>query len=164
MPVPDCDFLLRRMDETRSKIEELLPKVDPHKEIYLGWTIKELLAHMTGWDDATIDSLRAHLVDRPPSVPAILSLDEYNSLTVSSCKDLDYEHVLKEWRLTRQVLRTIIEQLSEDKFFGPIIVPWGEKTTVTCLVDMFRNHEEEHARDILVWLTHPEKPLSKEGK
>jgi len=123
MPVPDRNFLLHRMDETRSKIEELLLEIDPHKEIYPGWTIRDLLAHMTGWDDATIDSLRAHAVGRPLSISAIRSLDEYNALTVSSRRDLDYAHVLKEWRLTRQVLRTIIEQLPEAKFFSPIIVP-----------------------------------------
>jgi hypothetical protein len=111
MPVSDRDFLLRHMDETRSTIEELLSEINPIKEIYPGWTIRDLLAHMTGWDDANIDSLCAHVVERPLSLPAIRSIDLYNALTVSSRKDLDYEHVLKEWRFTRQVLRTIIEQL-----------------------------------------------------
>lgn len=151
------------MEETRSKIEELLPQIDPQKEIYPGWTIRNMLAHMTGWDDATIDSLRAHLFGQPPSISAIRSLDEYNSLTVSSRGDLDYDHVLKEWRLTRLVLRSIIEQLPEDKFLSPVLVPWGEKTTVTYLVDMFRGHEQEHTQDILAWLRHPEDPLKKEG-
>jgi hypothetical protein len=164
MSVPDREFLLHRMDETRSQIEKLLPRIDGNKEIYPGWTIRDMLAHMTGWDDATIDSLRAHVIDRPPSVPAIRSLDDYNALTVSSRQDLDYARVLKEWRLTRQVLKTIIEQMPEDKFFSPVIVPWGEKATVTYLVDMFRDHEEEHIQDILAWLEHPEKPLQKEGK
>jgi len=118
---------------------------------------------MTGWDDVTIDSLRAHVIGRPPSVPAILSLDEYNNSTVSSRKDLDYDQVLKEWRLTRQVLRTIIEKMPEDKFFGPIVVPWGNKATVTYLVDMFRDHEEEHALDVREWLKNPDKTLGKSG-
>lgn len=163
MTSADRNFLLNRLDETRSKIEELLPKIDTKKEIYPGWTIKDLLAHMTGWDDATIDSLRAHVIGRLPSVPAIRSMDEYNDLTVSSLKDLDYDQTLKEWRLTRQVLRTIIEQMSEDKFFEPLVVPWGEKATVTFLVDMFRNHEEEHAHDISEWIKDQKKPLGKKG-
>jgi hypothetical protein len=164
MSFPDREFLLHRMDETRSKIEELLPFIDTCKEICPGWTIKDMLAHMTGWDDATIDALRAHLVGHSPTVPAIRSLDEYNTLTITSRRDLDFGHVLNEWRLTRQVMRTIIEQLPEDKFSSPVVVPWGGKTTVTSLVDMFRDHEEEHIRDIITWLKHPEKPLIKEGK
>ncbi len=157
-------FLLHRLDETRETIEKILPSIDKDRQIYPGWTIKEMLAHMTGWDDATIDSLRAHVVDRPPSVPAIRSLDEYNGSTVSSRTDLNYEQVLKEWRLTRQVLRTLIEEMPEDKFLQPLVVPWGEKTTVTFLVDMFRGHEEEHIHDILEWSAKPSHPLEKAGK
>ena len=157
------DFLLHRLDETREVIEKILPTIDRKREIYPGWTMKEMLAHMTGWDDATIDSLRAHVIERPPSVAAIRSLDEYNTLTVSSRQDLGYEQVLKEWRLTRQVLRTIIEQMSADKFLEPLVVPWGEKTTVAFLVEMFRDHEEEHVHDILEWAKDTSRPLSKVG-
>ena len=163
MPNPERSFLLHRLDETRQSIEELLPKIDAAKPIYPGWTIKDMLAHMTGWDDATIDSLRAHVVERSPSVDAIRSMDEYNARTVTSRQDLDYDHVLKEWRLTRQVLRTVIEQMPDEKFTEALIVPWGEKATVTFLVEMFRDHEEEHTQDILAWLKHPDKPLTKEG-
>ncbi len=157
-------FLLHRLDETREIIEEILPRIDKTREIYPGWTIKNMLAHMTGWDDATIDSLRSHVVDRPPSIPAIRSLDEYNADTVSSREDLDYDQVLKEWRLTRQVLRTLIEQMPVDKFLEPLVVPWGEKTTVAFLVEMFRDHEEEHVHDILEWAKEPSRPLAKAGK
>ena len=163
MPSPERGFLLHRLDEMRQSIEELLPKIDPTKPIYPGWTIKDMLAHMTGWDDATIDSLRAHVVGHPPSLEAIRSMDEYNARTVTSRQDLNYDLVLKEWRLTRQVLRTIIEQLPDEKFIEPLIVPWGDKTTVTYLVDMFRDHEEDHIQDILAWLKDPNQPLTKEG-
>lgn len=163
MPSPDRKSLLLLLDETRSNIEKLLPDIDPQKEIYPGWTIKDMLAHMTGWDDVIIDSLRAHVIDRPPTFPAISSLDEYNASTVSSRKELDFEHVLGEWLLTRKLLLTIIEQLTEERFLSPVIVPWGGKSTVTNLVDIFRVHEEEHTQDILAWLKNPEKPLVKGG-
>jgi hypothetical protein len=163
MSEAERQFLLHRLDETRATIEEILPNIDPNKQIYPGWTIKDMLAHMTGWDDATIDSLRAHVIGRPPSVEAIRSMDEYNEHTVSSRQDLNYDHILREWRLTRQVLRTVIEQMPEDKFLEPLIVPWGEKATVTFLVEMFRDHEDEHIQDIKKWMQHPDKPLEKEG-
>jgi hypothetical protein len=76
---------------------------------------------------------------------------------------MDYESIHMEWRLIRQVLYSIIKQLSEDEFIRPVSVPWGGKATVTSLVNIFRKHEEEHARDLLAWLKHPDKPLKKEG-
>jgi hypothetical protein len=158
------DFLLQPLDETRLQIEEIIPKIDPAKEIYPGWTIRQMLAHITGWDDASIDALRAHALGRSPSIPAIHSLDEYNNLTVTSHKDLNFDQILKEWRLKRLVLRDIIKQLPEEKILEPIAVPWGKKTTLPKLLDIFSHHEKEHTQDVNEWLKHPEKPLGKEGK
>ena len=156
--------LLHRLEEARIKIEELLPEIDPENEVYPGWSIKHLLAHITGWDDISIDVLRSHAMGCPSLIPAIHSLDEYNELTVSSRQGLSYEQILNEWRLKRQVFREIIEQLPEEKFLEPVAVPWGRMETVTRLVNIFYHHEEEHAQDIKEWLKQPEKPLEKAGK
>jgi hypothetical protein len=156
--------LLHSLYETRHQIEELLPKIDPGKEIFPGWRIKQLLAHITGWDEATIDALRAHELGLSPSIPAIHSLNEYNNLTTSTRRDLSLDQVLVEWRQKRQVLLAILEQMPEERFLESIAVPWGERTTITRLVEIFSHHEKEHARDIIEWLKAPEKPLGKEGK
>lgn len=163
MSTPERGFLLHRLDETRQEIEELLPKIDPAKFIYPGWTIKEMLAHMTGWDDVLIDSLRAHLTGNPPALEAIRSINEYNDRTVAARAGLDYDHILKEWRLARQVLRTILEQMPDEKFSEPLPVPWGKPTSVAFLVEVFRDHEEEHARDIRRWLENPDRPIEENG-
>lgn len=159
MPVSDRNYLLHMMNETRSKIEVLLPQIDPYKEIYPGWTISDVLAHMIGWDDATLDALNAHLLNQPPSISDIRNLDEYNATSISSRKDLDDEHILKEWRHTRKELQSIIEQMPEDKFVSPVIVPWGGKSTVTDLMRMLRDHEEEHIWGILEWRKISDHPL-----
>ena len=163
MTLADREYLLTRLDEMRGHLEDLLPRVDPTREIYPGWRIKDMLAHTTGWDDATIESLRAHVAGRQPIALADHGIDEYNARTVASRRDLDYDHVLKEWRLTRQVLRTIIEQMPEDKFFEALVIPWGGKGTVTYLVETFRDHEDEHVHDLQKWLQDPSRPLGKEG-
>jgi hypothetical protein len=158
------DSLLHRLEKARIKIEELLPKIDSEKEVHPGWSIKHLLAHITGWDDGSIESLRAHGMGCPASFLTIQSLDQYNKFSVSSRADLTYEQIINEWRLKRHVLREIIEQLPEEKFLEPLAVPWGKKTTVARLVDIFCRHEEEHAQDINEWLKQSEKPLEKAGK
>jgi hypothetical protein len=163
MTGPDRTALIKQLDETRTKFEELLPRVDPGKEIYPGWTIKDILAHVSGWDDATIDSLRSHVAGRSPETPAKIGIDQYNLLSIQTRADADYEHVFNEWKLNRHILHTILEQMPEGKFNEPLIVPWGPLKTVGYLVDLFREHEEEHVQDIIEWLAHPERPLAKGG-
>jgi hypothetical protein len=164
MPADNRAILLRHLNETHQTIEELLAGIDPTKEIYPGWTIKQILAHISGWDDACIDALRMHELDRSSSAPAIHSLDKYNELSVSSRKGLTYDQILNEWRVTRKILCEIIADMTEEKFLEPVPVPWAKKTTVTRLVDIFNHHDNEHAKDIIEWLKKPEKPLRKAGK
>ncbi len=163
MAISEKEEVLQRLDDARYDLEVLLPRVDPSKEIYPDWTIRQLLAHLTGWDDSTIDSLRAHLAGEPPATPADRGIDEYNARTVSSRQDLDLEHVLKECLKTRQVLRKIVQEMPEDKFAEQLVVAWGEKGTVAQLIDTFIEHEKEHAEDIRRWLQNPDAPLGKQG-
>jgi hypothetical protein len=164
MPIPDRKILIQHMDETRAKIEGLLPQIDPHKEIYPWWTIREVLAHVAGWDDATIDALRAHLEGRPLTQSEIHDFDEYNAQSISSRTALKNDQVLKEWRSTREALRTMIEEFPEDSFNTPVTVPWGGKSTLMDLMEMFCDHEDSHTRDVQKWLQHPDKPLLEEGE
>jgi len=159
----DKDILLLSFEETRLKIEKLLNKSDLNKELYPGWTIRHLLAHITGWDEATIESLRAHIAGQPPIIPADKGINEFNSRTVKARQNMDYVQVIHEWQSQRKLLRVIIEKMPKDKFVEPLIFPWGIKGTVASLINILREHEEEHAQDITEWLKHPDEPLGKVG-
>jgi hypothetical protein len=163
MTKPDRKSLLHIMDETRGRLEDLLPQIDLRKEIYPGWTIRDLLAHLTGWDVATIDAISAFLNGTPTSISDIRNLDEYNALSISARTGLDDGQIITEWRLTRQDLRRLVEQFPEASFDVPIPVPWGGKSTVSDLMGMFCDHEDYHTQDVIIWLDHPEKPLMEKG-
>ncbi len=152
MPFQNRHILLHLMDETRSKTEVLLPQIDPSRQIYPGWYLHTILAHFTGWDKAVIDALQARLNNQPPKITGIRSLDEYNAKSVASCKELDYAQILADWHITRQELRTIIEQIPEGLLETKVIVPWGGESTPTKLMEMLCEHEAEHLREISQWL------------
>jgi len=164
MPIPDRMKLLQLMEDTPAKMEVMLPLVNPCKEIYSGWTIREVLAHVSGWDDAIIEALNAHIEGRSLSLPNISDLDEYNEMWFSSRTGQNNEQVLEEWRSYRQILRTIIEEMSEAKFSIPVSVPWGGKSTILDMIKMFCEYEDTQTRDVQIWLHHPEKPLMKVGE
>jgi hypothetical protein len=145
---PEKKALLQIMDDTRFRIESLLPEIDHHLEIYPGWTVREVLEHLAGWDDAAIATLRAHLEDNPLSTPEIRNLDDYNAMSISTRSDMEDEQILREWRSKRGILRKMIEEFPENKFDAPFIVPWGGKSTVTEMLEMFCEHENGHTRDI----------------
>ena len=52
--------LIQQLDEARAKMRAVLEGIDTRVEIYPTWTIKEVLAHIAGWDDVSASSLRLH--------------------------------------------------------------------------------------------------------
>lgn len=140
--------LIRELDEARDQMRAAAGMIDQDREIYSNWTIKHVLAHITGWDDAVIASLRAHAGGKEPGVPAQRGIDYYNEQTVSTRETLDYPLVFREWEQTRETLKRVIREIPDDKFGEMLTTPWGARGTVTELVRVFAEHEYEHAGEI----------------
>ena len=76
--------LILLIDEARAEMETALADFDQNHQIYPAWTVKELVAHLVGWYDAVIASLKAHAEGDVPATPANRGIDHYNAQT--ACK------------------------------------------------------------------------------
>jgi hypothetical protein len=143
------DELIQWLEESHEKIEQLIAQVDRDVEFYPGWTIREILAHFTGWDDAVLASLKSHVAGGVPTVVAERGPDAYNAATVTEREALSYEHIYREWKTTHQQLKIAIRDLPPEKMAEEIVFPWGQKGNVEDLViGLTREHEVSHAKDI----------------
>lgn len=142
------DHLIEELDKSRELFQAIVDKADRDALIYPPWTIKHVLAHLTGWDDATTSSLHAHAGGQDPATPAVEGIDFYNAHSVSTREELDYDHTYKEWELAREELKDAIRQMPPEKFDQKLIYPWGRLGTVSNLVAIMYEHEAEHAEEI----------------
>jgi len=157
----DIEQLIWRLDQARTRIEAILPQVDPQKQIYPGWTIHQFLAHMTSWDDAVIAALQAHLGNTESGTPAARGIDQFNTHTIETRETLDLEKIKQEWQETRNILKDILRAMPEEKFHQPILFPWGGYGSVAQLIETFIHHElEEHLPELETWVKHPDQPLA----
>jgi len=140
--------LIQELDKAREKMRKVAAIAGEKIEIYAPWKMKEVLAHITGWDDATIVSLRDHASGVVPGTPASRGLDYYNAETVSTRQELPYEHIVREWETTRVQLIKVLQDMPEEKFDQPLVLPWGPTGTVSQLVRVMSHHEGEHADEI----------------
>jgi hypothetical protein len=156
------DKLIQRLDEARGEVIALLPRVEllHEKEIYPKWTIKEMLAHMTGWDDLVIEFVGAFSRGEQPYTPAYRMIVEYNDESVETREPLDYHQTHAEWQSTRERLRKSLRSFPDERFDQIFLLPWGDKGTVTDLVDVFIHHDSTHFKHINEWLQDPSKPLT----
>jgi hypothetical protein len=157
-------FLTARWENRREALKALVAQAEAHREqeIYRGWKLKEFLAHMSGWDDAVIESLRAHKEGLPFVIPAARGINAYNAQTVSTREALDYDRVRREWDRTHELILQALRDLPDEKFHQALTFPWGETGTVSYLVEIFVEHEEEHAAHLREWLKNPNEVIAEE--
>ncbi len=144
----NCELLIQDLQRLREHMRRVVAQADTNREIYPHWRMKEVLDHLTGWDDAAVASLQAHVDGREPPVPAGRGINDYNARTVSEREALDLRHTIQEWEVTRQQLIDRLHSLPSAKIAEPFIFPWGMNGTVEEIVNILIEHEEEHAAEI----------------
>lgn len=110
--------------------------------------MKEVLDHITGWDDAVIASIKSLLANEPPATPAARGIDVYNAETVSSREAIPYQVTQSEWEASRAELLGLIRQMTEEQLHTHFVFPWGIHGTIEDLVEIFIEHEEAHTKEI----------------
>lgn len=141
--------LIARLARSRAAMLAHLDKIDRNRKIYPLWTVREILAHISGWDDAMIAFIRTILEGGQPGLTlAAQGINVYNAETVSTREGLDYDHIYREYLETRRILIELIRQTPVEQMTQQYILPWGGYGTLVDMVNIFAPHEEEHAEDV----------------
>jgi len=140
--------LIERLDQGRRALQGMMVGLDRKTEISPGWTIKEVLAHIAGWDDVATAALRAHAVGDVPEALDPPGIDEYNDVLVQRCETLSYDEVVQFWRRSRRELKDALIDMPADKLHEPLLYPWGERGNAARIVAILAEHEKEHAEEI----------------
>lgn len=150
-------FLIARWENRRDALKALVLRAEPHqnREIFPGWKLKDFLAHMSGWDESVIESMDAHKDGKPYPTPASGGVNAYNAQSVSSRENLDYDQIFRDWNRTHERIFQALRDMPDEKFVQPITFPWGETGSIAYLVEIFVEHEEEHAEHLQRWLENP---------
>ena len=80
--------LIEELGKARSAMQRALSCVDRQREICPGWTVKEVLAHISGWDAVGTSTVRAHMAGEQPPALEARGIDAYNAYVVAGCETL----------------------------------------------------------------------------
>ena len=153
---PQRACLIERLISTRKPLEEVIAQAPANKDVYKDWTIKQIMDHISGWDDVIIEALTTHAKGEPITPTVSRGINAYNAETTTSRQSLDLELTKKEFQNTRLGLIQALNDLPDEKFNQPLIFPWGETGTVAYLVEIFIEHEEYHCAHVRAWLKNPD--------
>ena len=139
---------IKRYETARAEMIEIVKLAQGNQTIYQPWRMKEVLDHITGWDDAVIASIKSFLAGDIPATPAARGIDAYNVETVTSREAIPYEVTQREWEASRAELLGLMQKMTDEQLHTPFGFPWGGQGTIEDLVEIFTEHEETHAKEV----------------
>jgi len=141
--------LIQMLMHARQVMLKALEGLSQTQEIYESWQLKHFLAHLTGWQEASIASLRAFRDGGEYEIPAFRGIDEYNESTVDTRRELSYDQIFAEWQLVFKEMIETLDSLPEAKLEETLLYPWGPRGRVEGLIRVMAGHELEHAEDVM---------------
>lgn len=140
--------ILQAYVQSRAAMTAHLEEIDKNRKIYPLWTIREIIAHLSGWDDASFGMLTALIKGETPHTPAMRGATVYNEETVSTREGLSYDHILREYMSTRERLLDLVRSAPEEVLTQITTLPWGDESSFEIMAKFLASHELEHAEDV----------------
>lgn len=142
--------IISALEEARGKILEVASALPPEKgdEVFLGvWSVKDLLAHLAGWDYTNIEATKSILQGEVPEFYAHHDRDwaTYNALLVARHKKAGYEELLTSVEESHRALITCQGTVPAEEFDRDRGVRFKRyKVTIARLLQAEAEDEEEH--------------------
>ncbi len=144
--------LLRLMREGRATFESLLSAADRERMTEPmppnGWSVKDLLAHLSAWDRHLLAWLEADARGGSPYLPppnmSEAEVDRFNARVYAAHRDQPLESVLSEFAASFRALVARAEALPEQDLLDPGRYAWtgGRPLWYYFAADTYRHYAE----------------------
>ena len=142
------DQAFREIDEAWQGLKQALARVPPGRMEEGGvvgmWSVKDVIGHITTWENQAMAALQQYLTQRDVKVLAFPDVDALNERTVNSKRRTPLDELLTDLETTHEQMVEVVGGLTEEV----LGVPEVEKRI---RVDTFA-HYAEHTGNIRRWL------------
>jgi hypothetical protein len=148
------DEVISALIQARRRILDQAYRLPPEKrdQVFLGiWSVKDLLAHLIGWDYANTDAVKSVLEGELPEFYAHGDRDwaTYNAFLVKRHKTKKYAELLYSLETSHRALMNLLATVPADEFGKDRGIRFqGYRVTIARLLQSEAEDEEEHARQI----------------
>ena len=148
------DLLLEALQEARADLLKEADSLSPEQQeaVFLGiWSIKELLAHLAGWDVTNFEAVKDILAGRVPVFYDHYDHDwqSYNATLVATYKRATVPEMLSLMQDSHSHLLEFLQSVPAEEFlkdFG--LRTRGNKVTIQRLMEAQLKDELVHAQEI----------------
>ena len=146
--------LLADLREARANILSEASALPAKKRdhVFLGiWSLKDLLAHLAGWDFTNIEAVRSVMTDNLPSFYEYHDRDwkTYNAILVEKHRQSSFRELLAEVKKSHKKLVEFLETIPPDHFNKDFGVRFRVyKVTIQRLLEAEIKDEQIHCQQI----------------
>jgi hypothetical protein len=144
------DEIIAGLRETRKKTLEVTSALPPAQqdEVFLGlWSVKDLLAHLVGWDYANVEAVNAILAGRVPDFYSYHGRDwrTFNAHLVAEYKRDDFDILVASMEESHRKLVQLLETVPAEEFEADKDVRFkGYKVTIARVIQGELDDERTH--------------------
>lgn len=114
-----------------------------------GWTIKDIVTHLTFWDEQITHSLEAFLAGESYLMPEELRVRNVNDVVREQRKAITTTQVMSAFHDATERFKALVSSVPPEQFEVEFKAPWGAPTTLTKTVQTMVHHDTEHRQEIL---------------
>lgn len=153
--------LLVEIQFERERLEKTLAKISEAQKLVPGvmeaWTVKDLLAHITVWEQRMLRWLEQTVRDEVPEMlpPGMTwdDLDQWNEQTYQKHRHRDLDEVLADFELSYPQALSAVQDISEEDLIDPDRYAWRDGRPLWEMVAANTSwHYKEHEETITTWL------------
>jgi hypothetical protein len=149
--------ILKALEREFKQWDELLARLSEEEAVAAGlpsgWSIKDIVGHLRGWQQVSIARLEAALHGREPEFPDWLAgshpeeevlLERYNRRIYDEYREQDWASVQRAWREGFLRLLELARRVPEDDLLAKGKYPWLGEYPLSAVLHGSREHHQEH--------------------
>jgi len=162
------DHILSALREQFDSWEELLASLSEEQIIApsfdFDWSIKDVIAHLWGWQQISIARMDGGVHDREPELPKWIvnvgedweeDADRVNHLTYETNHEKQWSEIHLTWREGFLRFLELGNKVSERDLLDGDRYPWLKGYSLAFILVASYDHHQEHLEKLVDWLSKP---------
>lgn len=142
--------ILRAARQEFKTLVELVPPAErDSKPIHDDWTLKDVVGHLTDWENLVVAGLRQLLLDQAPQFNVtITEFAAFDKSRVQARRSQSWSQVWQDFNRSRKALDDVFQQFPELFLKHTLVTPWGKEMPAYFWLTICFGHDHEHAADL----------------
>ncbi|MBI9049315.1 MAG: ClbS/DfsB family four-helix bundle protein [Anaerolineaceae bacterium] len=128
------DLMQKEHQKLVNQIEQLSEEIILHHSQITGYAIKDVLAHLTAWEQLCLGWYQAGIKHKPPQLPhpgyTWRQIPELNKMFCERDSHKTLAEVLNDFHVSFDEILKTIQNIDEEEMFTPEIYSWTNKNAM----------------------------------